>query len=234
MDINDVIEKLHQLADSQKIIYKEKKYGITAVNSLGIYHKDLKELAKDIPGDDLLAVRLFDTGIYEARLLCSKIFHPKNLTEELMEKWVVTFENWEVCDSFCMGLFAKSFFAVAKIQEWSEREEEFQKRAAFATLAAYCMADKTADNSVFEQFFPLIISQSNDERVYVKKAVNWALRNMGKRNKDLKKRAIDVAYQILKIESKSAQWIAKDAIKELEKPDVRLSDYPRRLYRSVG
>ena len=177
-------------------------------------------IAKEIGKNNELALQLFDSGIYEGRLLCSKIFKPKDITEPLMEKWVKTFENREICDSFCMGLFAKSRFAVPKILEWTKRKPEFEKRAGFAIMAAYCMADKKSDNELFEQFFPIIKREANDERLYVKKAVNWALRNIGKRNSDLNEIAIDVANEILNFESKSAKWIAKDALKELQKDGV--------------
>lgn len=231
MTCKEIIEALYDLEDKDKVAFKAKKFGIISNNSLGIYHKDLKVMAKEIGVDNTLALQLFDSEIYEARLLCSKLFKPKDVTEELMEKWVKTFENWEICDSFCMGLFSKSNFALAKILEWSEREPEFEKRAAFATLASYCMADKTSDNNLFEQFFSIIKREAHDERLYVKKAVNWALRNIGKRNIDLNHKAIEVANDILEFESKSAQWIAKNALAELQKEGIRMSDYPRAIYR---
>jgi len=231
MDYNEVIQCLYDLKDLEKVIFKEKKFGVIAHNSLGIYHKELKMIAKNIGTNNELALQLFDRGIYEARLLCSKIFNPKDITEELMEKWVVTFENWEICDSFSMGLFAKSDLALAKILEWTNRKAEFEKRAGFAILASYCMADKKSDNELFEQFFPIIIQQATDDRLYVKKAVNWALRNIGKRNIDLNEMAIEVANDILKLENKSAKWIAKNALTELQKDTVRMSDYPREIYR---
>lgn len=232
MTYNEIIECLYDLKDPDKVIFKEKKYGIKANNSLGVYHKELKMIAKDVGPNNELALQLFDSGIYEGRLLCSKMFKPKDVTEALMEKWVKTFENWEVCDSFCMGLFSKSKFALAKILEWTEREPEFEKRAGFAIMAAYCMADKKSGNELFEQFFPIIKREANDERLYVKKAVNWSLRNIGKRNTDLNEKAIDVASEILKFDGKSAKWIAKDALKELQKDGVRMSDYPRAIYRN--
>ncbi len=231
MTYNEIIQCLHDLKDADKVIFKQKKFGIISNNALGIYHKDLKVIAKTIGQDNELALQLFDSGIYEARLLCSKLFKPKDVTEELMEKWVKTFENWEICDSFCMGLFSKSNFALAKILEWSQRQPEFEKRAAFATLASYCMADKNSENQLFEQFFPIIKREANDDRLYVKKAVNWSLRSIGKRNIDLNRKAIDVANEILEFESKSAKWIAKNALIELKKETVRLSDYPRAIYR---
>ncbi len=228
MTYNEVLECLYDLKDAEKVIFKEKKFGVISNNSLGIYHKELKMIAKEIGQNNELALQLFDSGIYEGRLLCSKMFKPKDVTEQLMEKWVKTFENWEICDSFSMGLFAKSKFALTKIVAWTERAPEFEKRAGFATMAAYCMADKKSANELFEQFFPIIKREANDERLYVKKAVNWALRNIGKRNIDLNEKAIEVANEILNFESKSAKWIAKDALKELQKDGVRLSNYPRK------
>ncbi|WP_179335987.1 DNA alkylation repair protein [Winogradskyella costae] len=231
MTYTEIINGLYDLQDKDKVAFKAKKFGVISNNSLGIYHQDLKVIAKDIGSDNELALQLFDSGIYEARLLCSKLFKPKDVTEDLMEKWVKTFENWEICDSFCMGLFSKSDIASAKILEWSNRDPEFEKRAAFATLASYCMADKTSDNNLFEQFFTIIKREANDDKIYVKKAVNWALRNIGKRNIDLNRKAIEVANEILEFESKSAQWIAKNALTELQKEGIRMSDYPRAIYR---
>jgi len=231
MTLETVLQKLYALTNSEKVVFKEKKFGVFAVNSLGIYHKDLKILAKKIGKNNELALQLFDTEIYEARLLCSKIFKPKDVTEELMEKWVVSFENWEICDSFSMGLFSKSPFALKKILEWSSREAEYEKRAAFATLSSYCMADKFASNEMFEVFFPIIKREAVDERLYVKKAVNWALRSIGKRNKDLNTMAISIAKEIEVLENKGAKWIAKDALKELSELKVNILDYPRAIYR---
>ena len=231
MTYHEIIERLYELQDADKVILKEKRFGITANNSLGIYHKELKELAKEIGTDNKLAIQLFESGIYEARLLCSKLFNPKNITEDLMEKWVKTFENWEICDSFCMGIFAKSELALLKMLEWTERSSEFEKRAGFTIMATYCMADKKAENDLFEQFFPIIKREAHDDRLYVKKAVNWALRNIGKRNVDLNKSAIEIAKELLNFKSTSAKWIAKNALNELEKENKRMSDYPRSIYR---
>ncbi|MFK7809693.1 MAG: DNA alkylation repair protein [Saprospiraceae bacterium] len=231
MTTQQVIKKLHQLADPEKVKFKAKKFGIISNNSIGVYHKDLKELAKEIGRDNELAIELFDTDIYEARLLCSKIFNPKDVTIPLMEKWVVTFENWEVTDSFCMGLFAKCKHAVIKVREWTKREPEFEKRSGFAIMAAYCMADKKAGNEVYESFLPIIKREATDERIYVKKAVNWSLRSIGKRNIDLNEKAIETAKEILHIDSKAAQWIAKDVLRELDGERINILGYPRSTYR---
>ena len=231
MTYDEIIIKLNSLSNPEKIIFKKERFGIISNNSLGIYHKDLNEIAKKTGKNSELAIKLFDSGIFEARILCSKIYNPKDLTPILMEKWVKTFENWEICDSFSMKLFARSKFAVSKAYEWSERSREFEKRAGFAIIAAYCMADKNATNDVFEQFFQIIKREVNDDRNYVKKAVNWALRNIGKRNIDLNKKAIKIANEILEIDSKSAKWIAKDALRELEGKKTNILDYPRIIYR---
>lgn len=231
MTTEQVIGRLHELADPEKVAFKAKKFGIVSHNPIGVYHKDLKELAKEIGRDNELALALFDSDIYEARLLCSKMYSAKDITPQLMEKWVVTFENWEITDSFCMGLFAKCEHAVTKIMEWTKRKPEFEKRSGFTIMAAYCMADKKAGNEIYESFLPIIKREATDDRIYVKKAVNWALRSIGKRNIDLNKKAIAVAKEILEIENKAAQWIAKDAIKELEGDTVNILDYPRSIYR---
>jgi 3-methyladenine DNA glycosylase AlkD len=231
MTTKEIIVLLKELGNPDVVEQKEKRFGVIAKNSLGIYHKELKLIAKELPKNDTIAIELFDTGIYEARLLCSKIFSPKNLTEELMEKWVKEFDNWEICDSFCMGIFAKSKWAFPKAVEWCNRESEFEKRASFAIMAAYCMADKKADNSVFKDFLQLIEHHSDDERLYVKKAVNWALRNIGKRNIDLRREAILLAEKLSESDNKATRWIGSNAFKELTAEKVRSSDYPRKIYR---
>ena len=230
MTIHEVLQELESLSNPKKIILKKEKFGISANNSLGIYHKDLKEIAKGIGANNSLALELFDSGVYEARILCSKIYTPEEITEELMEKWVVTFENWEICDSFCMGFFAKSKYALSKAIEWSNSESEFIKRAGFVIMASYGFSHKNANNDIFEQFFPLIEREATDERIYVKKAVNWALRNIGKRNVDLNASAILVANRILTTNNKTSQWIASNALKELTSSTLKVLDYPRVLY----
>jgi len=146
------------------------------------------------------------------------------VTEAQMEEWAVEFDSWDVCDQCCMNLFRKTPFAYKKAFEWSMRDEEFVKRAAFTLIATLAVHDKKADDSKFEQFFPIILRESSDNRNFVKKAVNWALRQIGKRNLYLNKKAIILAEKINKTESKSAKWIAKDALRELksEKIQIRL------------
>lgn len=231
MHLETAVNHLRALASPEKVKLKEKKFGIVAKNSLGVYHKDLKELAKEIGSDNRLAIELFDTGIYEARILCSKIYNPACITPEQMDHWASTFETWEICDSFCMGFFAKSQHALPKAFEWSAHQDEFVKRAGFVIMAAYGFANKLAGNEVFMQFFPLIKREAHDERIYVKKAVNWALRNVGKRNIDLNIQAIGTAQGLLAMKFPSARWIAKDALNELARPDAKILNYPRSQYK---
>lgn len=230
--LNDVLKELDSLSDCEKVLIKKKKFGVSARNSLGIYHKDLKVISKRIGSNNALALELFDSGIYEARILCSQIYDPELITEEQMEKWVATFENWEICDSFCMGFFAKSKHALPKAIKWSSAENEFIKRAGFVIMASYGFANKHASNKTFAQFFPIIEQEATDERVYVKKAVNWALRNIGKRNIDLNTSAVLVANKLLSRDDKTAKWIANNALKELTSKNINMLDYPRAFYRA--
>lgn len=234
LSLRKVMTRLEGLANPAKIKIKEVKFGIVAKHSLGIYHSDLKIVAKEIGKNDDLALALFDTGIYEARILCSKIINPASISKKQMDEWVITFENWEICDSFCMGLFARSEFALDKLRDWTSNNHEFVKRAGFTIMASYGFANKDEKNKIFEEFLSIIVREASDDRIYVKKAVNWALRNIGKRNIDLKTAAISTANTILKIESKSARWIAQNALKELESSNVKMLDYPRSRYRAAG
>ena len=185
--VKEILAQLHKLADREKAKFKETKFGIPAGDSLGIYQADLNLIVKAIGKNSMRAIELYDSGIYEARILCAKSFTPKDITFKLAEKWISDFENWEVCDTFCMKVFACSHLAIDIIRAYYNGDREFEKRAAFATMAAYCSADKTAGNDVFMDLLPYIATASTDGRNFVKKAVSWALRSIGKRNKDLKR-----------------------------------------------
>lgn len=229
MELDEVLLKLEALG-SREVKKVKERFAITAENSHGIFLKDLDALAKQIGKDDALALRLFDTGIYEARLLTSKLYHPQNITEALMEKWVGVFENWEICDTFCMGFMGKSRFVLPKAFEWAECEREYQKRAGFVLMVAYAFTDKDASNETIRQFFPIMIKHASDERKYVMKGINWALRQVGKRNRDLHKEAIAVANEILAIGSKPARWIARDALRQLNGQKIHFKNYPKSVY----
>ena len=191
------------------------RYGINPENTLGISIPALRAIAKEIGKDHDLAQELWASGVHEARILAAFIDDPKQVTEAQMEQWVADFDSWDVCDQVCGNLFDRTAYAYPKALDWSSREEEFVKRAGFALMAWLPVHDKKARDEQFEIFFPAILRASTDGRNYVRKAVNWALRNIGKRNRALNQRAIATAQKIARIDSKTAHWIASDALKEL-------------------
>ena len=197
------------------------KFGITSKNAYGVSIPDLRKLAKKIGKNHDLALQLWEIDTRETRILASMIDEPDLVTEEQMESWVKKFDYWEICDQVCMNLFAYTKFAYGKALEWSKREEEFVKRAGFALMAWLAFKDKKADDAKFEEFFMAIKEESTDDRTYVKKAVNWALRQIGKRNLNLNKKAIEVAREIQKKDSKTARWIARDALRELTSKKIQ-------------
>lgn len=198
------------------------KFGINPQYALGISVPALREIAKEYRKNHSLALELWDSGIHEARLLASFIDDPAQVSEQQMERWVKDFNSWDICDQCCMNLFDKTKFAYQKVVEWSEREEEFVKRAGIVLIATLAVHDKKAPDDYFEPFFTILLRNATDERNFVKKAVNWSLRQLGKRNKYLHYRAISVAREMQTLDSKSARWIAADALRELT--DKRVID----------
>jgi 3-methyladenine DNA glycosylase AlkD len=198
------------------------RYGITARKVLGGWSTPaLKKFAREIGKNHGMAKKLWTTAILEARLLAGLIAEKEKLTPRQMEDWAEDFDSWAVCDGTCLNLFRYTPFAYAKCVEWSKRDEEFVKRAGFALMAGLAVSDKAAPDRRFRQFLPLIKKESTDARNYVKKAVNWALRQIGKRNLSLNRAAIKAAQQIHGMDSPSARWIAADALRELRAPAVQ-------------
>jgi len=191
------------------------RFGINLKYALGVRVPIMRNLAKKIGKNHKLAKDLWKTKIHEARILASMIDEPDRVTKAQMEQWVRGFNSWDLCDQCCMNLFNKLPIAWQQVKEWTKRDEEFVRRAGFALLACLAWNDKKAKDKDFIKFFPIIKKYSTDNRNFVKKAVNWALRQIGKRNSRLRNKAINFAKEIQKIDSKSAKWIAKDAIKEL-------------------
>ncbi|MCU7496052.1 MAG: DNA alkylation repair protein [Ignavibacteria bacterium] len=191
------------------------RFGISPVNTFGVSMPMLRSLAKVIGKDHRLALELWETGIHEARILAALTDDPRLVTPPQMEKWVCDFESWDVCDQTCSNLFDKTPFAYRKAHEWSLRPEEFVKRAGFVLMAALAVHNKKADDEMFLEFLSVIEREACDERNFVKKAVNWALRQIGKRKLGLMAPAKKTAERILKLDSKSARWIARDALREL-------------------
>jgi len=190
-------------------------------NTYGVSIPNLRKVAKEVGKDHALTQRLWASGIHEARILASMIDDPKMVTEEQMEAWVRDFDSWDVCDQVCMNLFEKVPLAWQKISDWSEREEEFVKRTAFTLIACLAWHDKKAEDEKFTELLPVIVKGATDGRNFVRKAVNWALRNIGKRNLSLNKAAINTAKEIQRIDSKSARWIASDTLRELTSEAVQ-------------
>ena len=197
------------------------RYGIVVERRLGISIPELRKIAKELGKDHKLALNLWKTGIPEALILASMVDEPEKVTEKQMEYWVKDINSWDVCDQVCANLFEKTPLAWKKIHDWSKREEEFVKRTAYALIACLAWHDKEADDMKFIKLFPVIEFGATDERNFVKKAVNWALRNIGKRNRKLNKAAINAARKIGRINSKTARWVASDAIRELSSEAVK-------------
>jgi len=220
MDSDAILCRLRSLSNQENVAGMA-RFGINTKNTYGISIPDLRKIAKEVGRNHELALRLWRSGIHEARILASMIDDPKKVTSVQMERWVRDFDSWDVCDQCCSNLFDKTSIASTKALEWSSRKEEFMKRAAFALMAALAAHDRTTDDSQFMAFLRVISVQSDDERNFVRKAVNWALRQIGKRSNGLNKAAIATAKKIQQHQSKSARWIAADALRELTSLSVQ-------------
>ena len=215
-----ILKKL-KARGSRKSITGMARFGITAERRLGVSLPEIRRIAKEAGRDHELAIALWKSGIADARILASIIADPGKLTAAEMDRWVSEFDSWDVCDQVCMNLFEKTPFARQKIRQWSRREEEYVRRAAYALLACLAWHDKGAPDRIFTGFLPVIKRAVRDERNFVKKAVNWALRNIGKRNRRLNEAAVRAAKEISRLDSPSARWIGADAIRELTSAAVR-------------
>ena len=218
--VEDVLEQLKDKAKSDQL-QGMSRFGIVGDQRMGVSVPDMRKIAKGVGKDHQLALELWDTGIPEAMIVAGMVAEPDKLTEAQMEAWVVDINSWDICDQVCMNLFEKTHLAEKKIYAWSQREEEFVKRSAYALIACLAWHDKTASDEDFIKYFPLIKQGSTDDRNYVKKAVSWALRNIGKRNQALNRDALELAREIGEIDTKSAKWIASDVIRELDSEKVQ-------------
>ena len=220
MQCDDVLKRLIALSDP-RAVEGMARYGINPENTYGVSIPNLRRMARETGINHGLALELWASGIHEARILASMIDDPKMVTSEQMERWVRDFDSWDVCDQCCNNLFKKTGAAYGKAVEWSSNDAEFVKRAGFVMMACLAVGDKKADDAQFISFLPIIVRESRDSRNIVKKAVNWALRQIGKRNASLNRKAIAAAEMIREMDSKSARWIASDAIRELESEAVQ-------------
>jgi 3-methyladenine DNA glycosylase AlkD len=193
------------------------RFGINVEQAFGVPMPILRKIGKQAGRSHKLACELWDSGIHEARVLATLVEDPKLITARQMDRWARQFDSWDVCDQACQNLFRYTPFAFAKAAEWARAKPEFVRRAGFALMAGLAVKAKNATDAQFEPFFPLMMEAATDERNFVKKAVNWALRQIGKRNATLRVTAIAVAEEIRQMDSRAARWIAADALRELRR-----------------
>jgi 3-methyladenine DNA glycosylase AlkD len=216
MNVEDVLKEIKKNSSSSALKAQE-YFGISVENSYGLTTPQMRIIAKKIGTNHSLAVQLWKTKVHEARHIASMIADPMRTDEKLMEQWLKDFNSWDLVDGCCSSLFRKTTHAYAKALEWTTREKEFEKRAGFTMMAQLAVHDKKSPDKSMEQFLEPIIRESSDHRNFVRKAVNWALRQIGKRNERLCKKAIAAAKNIQKKNDPSSKWIAADALRELEK-----------------
>jgi len=216
----EALRKLRSLGEARNVTGMA-RFGIRAKKVYGVSKPKMDALAREIGRDRRLASQLWDSGIHDARILAGLIDEASQVTAAQMEKWVRKFDNWDVCDGTCCHLFVFCKPAWSKAVEWSRREEEFVKRAGFALMAYLAYRDKTAPDKKFLRLLGIVERKSGDARNFVRKAVNWALRQIGKRNLRLNRAAIRAAERIRKQNSRAARWIAADALRELRSVAVQ-------------
>ncbi len=219
LTFEDVMDRLKAEARPDQLAGMA-RFGLTGEGRLGLSMPDIRRLAKEIRQDHELALKLWDTKIPDAMILAAIADDPEKMTKKQLESWVTDINAWDVCDQLCMTM-DKLPFAPDLVKEWAIRNEEFVKRASFALIACLAWHDKQAPDDDFISYLEIIKAGATDERNFVKKAVNWALRNIGKRNKALNKEALKAAGEIQKMDSKAARWIAADAIRELESDKIQ-------------
>jgi len=227
LEVKDVIREMEARADATAAAGMA-RFGITGANVYGISMPELIKLGKAIGQDHRLALQLWAVPGHETRILAALIDDPKQVTEAQMDAWVQDFDSWDVCDQAIMKLFEKTPYGWAKAITWSRAEAEFVKRAGFVTMARLAVSDKRAPDAAFKAFWPEIKRGATDERNFVKKAVNWALRQIGKRNLALNRVAVTLAHELTGAESAATRWVASDALRELTSLAVQ-----RRLTRKV-
>lgn len=214
MTYRQIIKTLEALANPANVAGMA-RYGISPVGTLGVPMPVLRRMAKAIGRRHDLADELWRSAIHESRILAALIDDPGKVTDDQMERWVLEIDSWDVCDQLCSNLFSRTILAREKAAAWSGRPETFVKRAGFVLMACLAVHDKKVDDALFVEFLRLIVREAGDDRNFVKKAVNWALRQIGKRNPALNRLSVETAREIQGINAKSARWIAADALREL-------------------
>jgi 3-methyladenine DNA glycosylase AlkD len=196
------------------------RYGIVAPKVFGVSMATMQPFAKRLGRDHELALALWDTGWFEARILTAFVDEPERVTSSQMDRWVRDFDNWAICDTLCFKLFDRTPHAWRKVEQWSKRRDEFVKRAAFALLASIALHDKRAPDAPFVKSLELIEKHATDDRNFVKKGVSWALRTIGGRNQALNVAATETARRLAASSNATARWVGKDALKDITRPMV--------------
>ena len=194
------------------------RFGINTERAFGVSMSALRPLARRHRRDHALAAALWATGWHEARLLAVLVDDPSSVTPEQMDRWTADFDSWDLCDQACMKLYARTSHVDTKVRAWARDEREFVRQAAFALIAGYAVHGKTVPDTVFAAYLPLIEEYATDPRNYVRKAVNWALRQVGKRSPALREQALGTALRLATSDDRTARWIGRDAAKELSDP----------------
>ena len=218
-DVDDAVAELKRLA-KKATLDGMARYGIPSGNAFGVPVNVIQKLAKKLGRNHELALALWETGWYEARMLAAYVDDPALVTPAQMERWCRDFDSWAICDTACFVLFDRSPHAWAKVKQWARKKDEFVKRAAFALLACLALHDKDADDGMFAESLPLIEQAADDERNFVKKGVSWALRSIGRRSLALNKAAAALARGLSTSSEPAARWIGKDALHDITKPAV--------------
>ncbi len=214
-----IIAELKSISDA---LYLQKmlRFGIDNQKALGVSIPKIRALAKQIGKNQALSLQLWETGIHEARILATIIGDSKLITESQIDQWTNDFNSWDICDQACANLFVKTPYFIPKVLEYSKNEAEFVKRCGFVLMATAAVHLKKEPNQTFVDFLPIIEREAADQRNFVKKAISWALRQIGKRNLELNQLSIATATQILEKGDKKANWVALDALRELESEQI--------------
>jgi 3-methyladenine DNA glycosylase AlkD len=220
MEENEILKRLRSFRNPEALAGMA-RFGSRPKNAYGITIPTLRKMAKPLGKNHRIARQLWQSGIHEARILATMVEDPERVTEKQVEKWVRDFDSWDIVDQCCTNLLTRTRWAHPKALEWSGRKEEYVKRAGFVLMAVLAVHDKKTSDREFLQFFPLIQREAKDERNFVKKAVNWALRQVGKRSLLLHEKAVQAARKIHEVDSRSARWIAADALRELNSEKIR-------------
>ncbi len=212
-EAREILREMRALADPAAL-QGMARFGVDTSSSLGLNTPTIRAMARRVGKDQPLAEKLWESGVREARILASMVADPRAITRSTVDRWVRDFNSWDVCDACCCDLFDRTPFVWQKIPKWAADKREYVRRAAFSTLACAAVHDKAADDQRFLDGLVLIEKYAFDDRNFVRKAVNWALRNIGKRNARLLPAAIACAQRVRAQDSKAARWIAADALRE--------------------